>query len=155
MKTRIVEILVGLFLVLGIVALLVLALQVSGLTNFFEGKTGYDIRAEFSNIGGLKAKAKVVVAGVGVGRITEIHLNPKTFEASVTLRIDDKFRELPLDSKASILTSGLLGDNYIELTPGFEEDYLEDGSVIPVENTDSALLLEKLISKFMTQKAGE
>lgn len=157
MKTKTVEITVGLFLIAGILSLLMLSLRVSGLTNFFEKDNGYKIKAEFSNLGGLKVRAKVSLAGVVVGRVTEIALEPKTFYATVTLSIDpNRLQNLPEDSRASILTSGLLGDNYISLTPGFDtKDFLKAGSLIAAENTDSAIVLEQLVSQFMAGQASK
>jgi phospholipid/cholesterol/gamma-HCH transport system substrate-binding protein len=152
---RTVEITVGAFMIAGIVSLLILALQVSGLANFFVSKTGYQIRAEFTNVGGLKERAKVSLAGVVVGRVTKIDLDPVSFNAIVDMVIDDREApKLPSDTRASILTSGLLGDNYIGLSPGFDDKaYLKAGDVIDVSNTDSALLLEQLISKFVAGQA--
>lgn len=156
MKMRTVEITVGALMLAGIVSLLMLALQVSGLSNFFREEPGYRVKAEFSNIGGLKIRAKVSIGGVVVGRVTKIELEPKTFNASVIMAIDPKWvSHLPEDTRASVLTAGLLGDNYIGLTPGFDdESFLKEGSVIPVSNTDSAVILEQLISKFLAQSSS-
>ncbi len=156
MRLRTVEIAVGLLVVAGIVSLLMLALQVSGLGSFTRETPGYKIKAEFSNIGGLKVRAKVSVAGVVIGRVVSIHLDPKTFNATVSMSLDPKeAAQLPADSRASILTAGLLGDNYISLTPGFSEnDALKEGDTITVSNTDSAVVLEQLISKFLAGQAG-
>lgn len=155
-KMRTVEIAVGALIIAGIASLLMLALQVSGLTTLFKTENGYKVDAHFENIGGLKVRAKVSVAGVVVGRVTAITLDPQSFNAKVTLFLEngrcDKF---PSDTQASILTTGLLGDNYITLTPGFnEEEHLKAGSVIPVENTHSALILEKLISRFLANQVS-
>ncbi len=157
MKMRTVEITVGMFIVAGIVSLLMLSLQVSGLGHFFRDEPGYQIKAEFSNIGGLKVRAKVSLAGVMIGRVVKIKLEPHTFNARVWLAIDpNRVTQLPEDSRASILTAGLLGDNYISITPGFSEDtFLKEGDIIPASNTDSAVILEQLISKFIAgQGAG-
>lgn len=155
MKMKTVEITVGAFMVASLAALLMLALQVSGLSNFYREEPGYQVKAEFSNIGGLKVRAKVSVGGVVVGRVIHIGLEPQTFNAVATLVIDPKkVDKLPDDTRASILTAGLLGDNYIGLTPGFNEaEFLHEGSLIPVENTDSALVLESLVSKFLAGQA--
>lgn len=157
MKMRTVEITVGLFMVAGLLSLLMLALQVSGLGEFFHEEVGYKITAEFSNIGGLKPRAKVAIAGVTVGRVKKIQLEPKTFNAEVILLINPKRLKnyLPADTRASIMTAGLLGDNYIALVPGFSEtEYLQDNSFIPIDNTDSAVVLEQLISKFVANQVS-
>lgn len=155
MKMRTVEIAVGGFMVAGIVSLLMLSLQVSGLSTIYKKEGGYNIQAEFSNIGGLKIRSKVSIAGVVIGRVVGIDLDQGSYNAKVTMAIQDAVRKLPLDTRASILTAGLLGDNFVGLSPGFnEEEYLKEGSVIAVENTDSALALEQLISKFVAGKAS-
>ena len=154
-KMRTIEVAVGAFIIAGIASLLMLALQVSGLTHFFQEEHGYKIHADFENIGGLKVRAKVAVAGVVVGRVTEVELDHQSFTARVTIAIDpSKSDKFPTDTQASIMTSGLLGDNYISLAPGFSKDVLEAGSIIPVENTTSALNLEKLVSKFVANQAS-
>ncbi len=156
MKMRTVEITVGAFMIAGIASLLMLALQVSGLNNFFREEPGYKVKAEFANIGSLKVKAKVSLGGVAVGRVVQIALEPQTFNAEVWMSIDPKRVEnLPIDTRASILTAGLLGDNYISLTPGFSEtEFLKEGDVIPMGSTDSAVILEQLISKFLAGQAS-
>lgn len=148
------EFAVGVFMVLGISSLLMLALQVSGLSDFFREDSGYKIQLEFANLGGLKIRSKVSVAGVPIGRVIDISLNRQTYNADVLVSIDKKHDNIPLDTRASIMTAGLLGDNYIGLTPGFEEEYLKEGDKIDVESTDSAVILEQLISKFVTTEAG-
>jgi len=149
---RTVEISVGLFIIISVIAFVVLAMQVSGLSNLYEDKTGYIVRAEFTNIGGLKTRGKVVMAGVSIGRVISVALDPDSYDAIVTMRIDNKINTIPDDTRASILTAGLLGDNFIGLAPGFSDEYLMEGSLIPIENTDEALMLEKLISKFVTSQ---
>lgn len=155
-KMRTVEIAVGALIIAGIASLLMLALQVSGLSNLFERDSGYKVYAYFENIGGLKIRAKVSVAGVVIGRVCAIELDPISFNAKVTMCIaSDRIDKFPSDSQVSIMTAGLLGDNYIALVPGFNDsEYLSDGSYIPIENTHSALLLEKLISKFMANQVS-
>lgn len=154
MRMRTMEFAVGIFMVLGISSLLMLALQVSGLSDFFREDSGYKIKLEFANLGGLKVRSKVSVAGVPIGRVVNITLNRQTYNAEVLVSIDKEHDNIPVDSRASIMTAGLLGDNYIGLSPGFEEDYLKEGDKIDVENTDSAVILEQLISKFVTSEAG-
>lgn len=156
MKMRTVEITVGAFMVAGILSLLMLALQVSGLSHFFKPDQGYHVKAEFSNIGSLKVRGKVSVAGVVVGRVVNIKLEPQTYNAEVTLLVDPaRVGKLPSDTRASILTSGLLGDNYIGLTPGFDETELKEGDMIEISNTDSAVVLEQLISKFVAKQGDK
>jgi phospholipid/cholesterol/gamma-HCH transport system substrate-binding protein len=153
MKNRKIEIWVGLFVVLSIAALLVLALQVSGLSSFYVSKNGYTVTAPFTNIGGLKVRAKVTISGVTIGRVTNIVLEQNQsgdFEAIVSLFIEKDIMDIPDDSSAKILTAGLLGDNYIEIVPGNSDRYLHPGSNI--ELTSQAVLLEDLISKFATGK---
>lgn len=157
MKIRTVELTVGAFMVVGIAAFLMLALKVSGLGHLFKEDPGYKVQAEFSNIGGLKVRAKVSVAGVVVGRVAKITLEPQTYNANVEFTINpERIDKLPSDTRASIMTSGLLGDNYIGLTPGFDDaNALKEGSVIPATNTDSAVVLEQLISKFVAGQASK
>ena len=155
MKLRTAEITVGLFMIAGILSLLMLALQVSGLSFFLKEEPGYKIKAEFSNIGALKVRAKVSLGGVVVGRVVKIALEPETFNATVWMAVDpSRVDNLPLDTQASILTAGLLGDNYISLTPGFnEEQHLKEGDTIPIGSTNSAVILEQILSKFLAGQA--
>jgi phospholipid/cholesterol/gamma-HCH transport system substrate-binding protein len=148
---RSLETMVGVFVIAGLLALLVLALKVSGLTNYL-GTNGYVVTAPFDNIGDLKVRSPVTVSGVRVGEVIGIRLDPTTFRANVTLLIDNKFRDLPVDSSAQILTQGLLGSNYISLTPGFQNHYLTNGSKI-VE-THPALILENLIGQLLYKVNG-
>lgn len=150
MKSRKIEIWVGIFVVLSIAALLMLALQVSGLSNFYSIKEGYILKATFTNIGGLKVRSKVTICGVTVGRVVNISLSQNEageYEGMVQLTVR-KDLQIPDDSSAKILTSGLLGDNYIELVPGQSKTFYKSWSTI--ELTSQAVLLEDLISKFAT-----
>ena len=153
MSKKVVEIAVGFFVILGIGALLMLAFRVSGLTEYGLHDT-YAVTADFNNIGDLKPKAPVTIAGVRIGQVQSIRLNNETFHAKVTLVIDGDENKIPEDSEASILTAGLLGSNYIEITPGFEEQYLVAGSHI--EDTHSAIILENMIGQllFNAKKEG-
>lgn len=149
MKIKRLEVWVGLFVVLGIASLLMLALQVSGLSDFYSEDQGYSVKAAFSNIGGLKVRSKVTIGGVTVGRVMGIALQQNEYgeyQAIVSLSIDKRFTNIPEDSSAKILTAGLLGDNYVGIVPGQAPDFLQQGSVI--ELTSQAILLEDLISKF-------
>jgi phospholipid/cholesterol/gamma-HCH transport system substrate-binding protein len=143
---RAIESFVGLFILAAMMALVILAFKVSGLTSFFK-QDGYLVSAYFDDIGGLKLRAPVKVGGVVIGEVTEISLDPNTFKAEVKLLINKKFNDIPSDSSASILTAGLLGDNYIELTPMYSQDVLKNGSVI--EYTHSAMILERLVGQFL------
>lgn len=151
MRTRLIELWVGIFVVLAVAAFLMLALQVSGLSDFSLHRKGYMVKAEFTNIGGLKARSKVVISGVTVGRVTNISLHKNDYDefvALVNMMIFDEFNKIPSDSSAKILTSGLLGDNYVSIEPGFDEEFLHNDSYI--ELTSQAVILEDLISKFLT-----
>ncbi len=151
MSRRSTEILVGLFVLLGLVALLFLALKAANLTSFSTEST-YALSARFYNIGGLKVRAPVRSAGVTVGRVTAITLDPKTYEGVVSMDIRSAFL-FPKDSSAKILTSGLLGDQYIGLEPGGAETNLAAGATIT--QTQSALVLENLIGQMLFNKAAE
>ena len=146
-----IETLVGVFVLLGLAALLFLALRAANLGNFERGDT-YSLTARFDNIGGLKPRAPVRSAGVLVGRVTRIGLDPKTYQGVVTLDIQRDF-VFPKDTSAKILTSGLLGDQYIGLEPGASEENLASGQVIT--QTQSAVVLENLIGTFLSRSAAD
>jgi len=146
MRMRHLEILVGLFILAGFAALLLLALRVSGLT-LSSGSETYRLYANFDNIAGLTAKARVSMAGVTIGKVTHIELDHNTFTGRVTMLIDKSVNNLPADSSASILTAGLLGEKYIGITVGGDDELLKDGDSI--HDTQSALVLEDLIGKFL------
>jgi phospholipid/cholesterol/gamma-HCH transport system substrate-binding protein len=154
MQKRTIEIAVGIFFLMGIASFIMLAIKVSGLGDVYVSNEGYTITADFENIGGLKPRAKVTIAGVSIGRVTAIDFDPKEYLARVTIFIDSKANNIPDDTKASILTAGLLGDNYIGLTPGFSEHYFKEGSHISQENTNKAVVLEELVSKFVSGQAS-
>lgn len=141
---------VGLFVLLGALALVFLALRAGNLSSFSWAPT-YTVTAEFNNIGGLKPRAAVRSAGVVVGRVESIDFDDATFMAVVSLKVDERY-QFPTDSSASILTAGLLGEQYIGLDPGAEEKTLADGSRITY--TQSAVVLENLISQFLYGMAG-
>ncbi len=151
LRTRTVEIIVGVFMLAGIVALAILAFKVSGITSGFS-RHAYIISAEFDNIGDLKLRAPVSLAGVKVGEVTMVTLDPLSLRARVQMRIAADQNKIPENSTARILTQGLLGSNYIGLTPGYleEEDketYLKQGSHI--EETHSAIILENLVGHLL------
>lgn len=149
MPKRFLEIAVGLFMLAGIGALAVLAFKVSDFQQSF-GHVNYEITAEFDNVGDLKSRAPVTIAGVRVGQVKQIDLDGTTFRARVKMLINANQDKLPDDSSARILTQGLLGSNYISLEPGFGSDegaYLKNGSRI--QETHPALVLENLIGQFL------
>jgi phospholipid/cholesterol/gamma-HCH transport system substrate-binding protein len=151
MNRKLLDLWVGFFVVLGFVALLFLALRVGNVSSAnFSGT--YQLTAKFDNIGGLKVRGPVKSAGVVVGRVSEIRLDPTAYEAVVTLTIDNRFK-FPKDTFASILTAGLLGEQYVGLDAGGDEKMLKNGDVFA--KTQSAVVLEKLISQFMFNKASE
>ncbi len=154
LQKRTIEIAVGIFFLLGIAAFALLAIKVSGLSNIFTTDEAYQITADFDNIGGLKPRARVTMAGVTIGRVVAIKFNPEHFIAQVTLDIDKDVNNIPNDTKAGILTSGLLGDNYIGLNPGFSDQFFKSGDNISVNDTDGAIVLEQLVQKFLSGKAS-
>ncbi len=141
-----VELASGIFLLLGIAALVWLATKA---TNYGQeiGKEAYLVSARFTNVADLKPRAPVKIGGVMVGMIDSIKLDPVTFEAVVSMRIDQRFNEIPNDTSASVLTSGVLGDRYIGLEPGGSFEVLEEGDELFI--TQSAVVLEQLISKYL------
>ncbi|MDD2990586.1 MAG: outer membrane lipid asymmetry maintenance protein MlaD [Zoogloea sp.] len=142
---------VGVFVAAGIAALLFLALKVGSISGS-DIQSPYTLIARFDNIGGLKARAPVKVAGVLVGRVAEIRYDNERFQAEVVFTVDGRYK-FPTDTFANILTSGLLGEQYVGLDPGGEDKLLAPGDVI--KKTQSAVVLEKLISQFMFNKAAE
>lgn len=152
MSNRTIEITVGLFVAAGLAALFMLAMKVSNLANY-TGDDGYVISARFDNIGGLKVRSPVSASGVRVGQVVDIEYDSEGYEARVSMSIDPEYDKFPIDTAASILTSGLLGEQFIGLLPGAEEEYLKDGS--EVELTQSALVLEQIVGQFLYSKAEE
>ncbi len=144
--SRKVEILVGTFVVLALLAFFIMVMNISNLASLTSDK-GYTVTARFDNIGGLRPRAKVTLSGVSVGRVTSIGYDKKTFRAIVKMKINNSVNYLPSDTQASIYTSGLLGEQYISLEPGAEDDVLTDGSAIDI--TQSAVVLEEIIGKFL------
>jgi phospholipid/cholesterol/gamma-HCH transport system substrate-binding protein len=142
---------VGFFVAVGLGALLFLALKVGNLASSSNGET-YAVQAKFDNIGGLKVRGAVKSAGVVVGRVTEIGFDPDAYQALVTMRLDARYK-FPRDTFATINTSGLLGEQYIGFEVGGDTAMLKAGDTI--KKTQSAVVLEKLISQFMFNKAAE
>ncbi len=147
---RTIEIIVGAFVAAGIAALFMLALKAS---NFgaVSIRDGYQLTARFENIGGLRVQSPVSAAGVRVGRVTAIRYDQDEYEAQVDMVIDPTFNRFPVDTAASIYTSGLLGEQYIGLEPGGADDFLKQGDRIKL--TQSALVLEQLIGRFLLSMA--
>ena len=155
MKFSKIEFLVGCFMLAGIFAGVMLALQVAGLSFNSQGNT-YSLYASFDNIGGLKVRSPVKIGGVVIGRVTYISIDAKTFTPKVEMKIDEQYQQLSDTSTASILTSGLLGEQYIGITPGFFDEemgtqYLKNGDAI--SDTKSAMILEEMIGKFLYGQA--
>lgn len=151
MNRSTIDIWVGIFVAAGLVALVFLALKVGNLASFSAAQT-YDVTGNFANIGGLKVRAPVKSAGVVVGRVTKIAFDTQTYEAVVTMSLDSHYR-FPRDTVAKILTSGLLGEQYIGLEAGGDTRMLANGGKLKL--TQSAVVLENLISQFMFSKAAE
>lgn len=151
-KQRGIEVLVGAFVAAGLVALFFLAMKVSNLGTDTGGE-GYRVTARFANVGSLKARAPVSMAGVRIGRVESVQFDKATYEAVVTMRIDAAVDSIPEDTFANIFTAGLLGEQYVALEPGGSQDYLRDGDKIA--NTQSAMILEQLIGQFLFKKAEE
>lgn len=151
MNRTILDLWVGFFVAIGIVALLFLALKVGNLSGA-QLSDVYQLQAKFDNIGGLKVRGPVKSAGVVVGRVSDIRFDPQTYEAVVTVNLDGRYR-FPKDTFASIYTSGLLGEQFIGLDVGGDEKMLQPGDTI--SKTQSAVVLEKLISQFMFNKAAD
>ncbi|WP_131781842.1 outer membrane lipid asymmetry maintenance protein MlaD [Legionella gresilensis] len=151
-KQRYIDISVGFFMLLGLLALLIMVMKVSGITELASSK-GYHVTADFTDIGGLKVRAPVTIAGVKVGEVTKIELQPSELNAKVTMLLRSD-KPIPFeDATARILTEGLLGSNYISIVPGFDDDsssdhpYLREGDKIP--KTQEAIILENLIGQLL------
>jgi len=142
---------VGLFVAIGIAALLFLALKVAGQSSFSASNT-YQVEAKFDNIGGLKVRAPVKSSGVVVGRVSGVRFDNQTFEAVVSMTLDGRL-QFPRDTSAKILTSGLLGEQYVGLSAGGDSANLKNGDTLKI--TQSAVVLENLISQFLYSKAAE
>ncbi len=151
MNRRTIDMWVGVFVVIGLGALLFLSLKVANLASFSAAES-YQIKAKFDNIGGLKIRAAVKVAGVVIGRVSDVRFENETFEAVVSFSVDKRF-QFPRDTSAKILTSGLLGEQYIGLSAGGDTVNLKDGDTLKL--TQSAVVLENLISQFLYSKAAD
>jgi len=151
MKRKALDLWVGVFVAMGLGALLFLALKVGNLASFSAAET-YLVKANFDNIGGLKKRAPVKSAGVVVGRVEDIDFDTETYEATVALSIDSRY-EFPQDTSAKILTAGLLGEQYVGLAAGGDTAKLKNGDKLKL--TQSAVVLENLISQFLFSKAAD
>jgi phospholipid/cholesterol/gamma-HCH transport system substrate-binding protein len=150
-KSRTLSVGTGLFIVLGFAALLFLTTQTTSRGLSFGSKPHYDVTAKFDNIGDLKVGSPVSMAGVEIGRVVDIEFDPKDYKAVVTMRISDKYNQIPSDSDASIYTQGLLGGKFVGLTAGGAETYLKNKDQI--DFTQSALILENLIGQLVANFA--
>ena len=151
MSRRTIDMWVGVFVMIGFGALLFLALKVANLASFSAAES-YQIKAKFDNIGGLKIRAPVKVAGVVIGRVSDVRFDNDTFEAVVSFSVDKSY-QFPRDTSAKILTSGLLGEQYIGLAAGGDTVNLKDGDTLKL--TQSAVVLENLISQLLYSKAAD
>jgi phospholipid/cholesterol/gamma-HCH transport system substrate-binding protein len=147
-----VEIWVGILVVLGFAALFMLSMKVSHLGDLFI-EDGYSVIASFDNIGGLKVKSPVKMGVVRIGRFANIIFDNENYEAVVTMQIESQYNTIPTDTSASILTAGLLGEQYIGLEAGAEEEYLTENTTMESGLTQSAVILEQLIGKFLYNSA--
>jgi phospholipid/cholesterol/gamma-HCH transport system substrate-binding protein len=146
MQRQFIEVIVGLFVMAGVISLLFLALKVSNL-NASRVSDPYRVNASFDNIGSLKVRAPITMAGVKIGRVKEIKLNTESFRAQVIMDISGEYKKIPVDSSASINTQGLLGEQYVSLEPGGQPNYLKNGDRIRL--TQSAVVLENLIGQLL------
>jgi phospholipid/cholesterol/gamma-HCH transport system substrate-binding protein len=151
-QTKMVHLWVGIFVAIGVASLFMLAMKVSNISAFAETK-GYHLTLNFDNIGGLKVRSPVTMAGVVIGRVSQIRFDKEIYEAEVTVTIEDQYDNLPEDTSASIFTSGLLGEQYIGLEPGGSDTFLKEGDRFKL--TQSAVVLEQLIGQFLVSKASE
>jgi phospholipid/cholesterol/gamma-HCH transport system substrate-binding protein len=146
MQRQFIEVIVGLFVIAGVIALLFLSLKVSNL-NTSTVSDPYRVIANFDDIGSLKVRAPVTMAGVKIGRVKEINLDADSFQAQVVMDISGEYKKIPIDSSASINTQGLLGEQYVSLEPGGQPNYLKSGDRIRL--TQSAVVLENLIGQLL------
>ena len=151
-QSRAIDVSTGLFVLLGFAAIMFLVTQITNREYSWRDES-YRLRAQFENVGGLKAGAPVSMAGVTIGRVESIGYDMNLFKAVVTLRIDSRYDHIPNDSDAAIYTAGLLGGQYVGLTPGNSEEVYRDGDSI--EFVQDAIVLEKLISKYLFSQAGK
>jgi len=152
MYSKTVQVWVGIFVMAGMASLLMLSMKVSNISAFTETE-GFEVTANFANIGGLKVRSPVSMAGVVVGRVAKIGFDRESYEAVVTIKIQNQYDNIPEDASASIFTAGLLGEQYIGLEAGGAEEFLEQGSEIQL--TQSAIVLEQIIGQFLVSQADK
>lgn len=152
MRERMIEVAVGVLVAAGLGALLMLAVRVGNLALGGDSDV-YRVTARFDEIGGLKVRAPVSMAGIRIGQVVALDFDPESFEAVATLEIEDRFDRVPIDSSAGIFTAGILGERYVSISPGADEEYLGEGDEI--ELTSSAMVLERLIGQFLFDRATE
>ena len=152
MYSKTVQVWVGVFVMAGMASLLMLSMKVSNISAFTETE-GYEVTANFENIGGLKVRSPVSMAGVVVGRVAKIGFDRESYEAVVTIKIQDQYDNIPEDASASIFTAGLLGEQYIGLEAGGSEEFLKQGSELQL--TQSAIVLEQIIGQFLVSQADK
>ncbi len=151
-NSRWLETAVGVFIVVGILTMVGLVFKVSNFSDYYYDKT-YTVSAAFDNVSGLKKRSAVSIAGVNIGRVSDIIIDPETFEAIVVMEIDSKYNQIPEDSSVAIYTAGLLGEKYIGIDAGGAPEYLQQNSQVIL--TQSSIVLEKLISQFLFSKSEE
>jgi len=151
-NSRWLETSVGLFIIAGIFTMVGLVFKVSNFSEYYYDKT-YTISAAFDNVSGLKRRSAVSIAGVNIGRVKDITIDPETFEAVVIMEIDSQYNEIPEDSSVAVYTAGLLGEKYIGIEAGGAPDFFQQDSQVNL--TQSAVVLEKLISQFLFSKSEE
>lgn len=153
MSKRKIELLIALLLSLGLVALIAVAVQKNGSAEKVDENSSYEVSARFDNVGGLGIHSPVKASGVKIGKVVNIEYDTRGYEAVVTLSIDSRYDNFPVDTAASVLTKGLVGDQYVSLQPGAETTYLKDGSEIDI--TQSALVMEQIIGQFLYSMSKE
>ena len=152
MYSKTVQVWVGIFVMAGMASLLMLSMKVSNISAFTE-TDGYEVTANFANIGGLKVRSPVSMAGVVIGRVAKIGFDRESYEAVVTIKIQNQYDNIPEDASASIFTAGLLGEQYIDMEAGGAEEFLRQGSELQL--TQSAIVLEQIIGQFIVSQADE
>jgi phospholipid/cholesterol/gamma-HCH transport system substrate-binding protein len=152
MRQAFIETVVGVFVIIVILCLIFLGLHVSKLGSYQAGGV-YQVTADFNNVGDLKPRAPVTIGGVSIGQVSAVQLNPETFQAVVTMEINKKNNNIPTDSTANIFTAGLLGADYISISPGYSNENLTEGGLI--QNTNSALILQNLIGQLLFSLKGD
>lgn len=152
-QSRAIDVSTGLFVLLGLAAIIFLVTQISNQEISLRRSASYRVQAQFENIGGLKVGAPVSMSGVKIGRVDSIGFDMELFKAVVTLRIDGNYDKIPRDSDASVFTAGLLGGQYIGISPGGSDEFLADGD--QVEFVQDAVVLENLISKYLFSQASK